>query len=92
VARRSRRLPGNDHSADEALRRVVAASGLAPGQEEAGLAFARSIWKAQQTYHGDTLAREAAVVIAKVVARGLNQPICQAIRSEVFDIPAPIAP
>ncbi|MCX6841249.1 MAG: hypothetical protein NTX53_03045 [candidate division WOR-3 bacterium] len=43
MAHRSRRLPGNDHSADEALRRFVAASGLMPGQEEAGMAFSREL-------------------------------------------------
>jgi hypothetical protein len=41
---------------------------------------------------GESLSQEAAALIAKWVARGLSQPVLQAIRSEVFNVPAPIAP
>jgi len=74
------------------VKQVLNSSGISTFQTASYLAFARMIWKAKQTYHGETLAQEAAVVIAKVVARGLTQAICQAIRSQVFDIGAPIAP
>jgi hypothetical protein len=50
------------------------------------------MWSKSQKMAGETLAKEAAVLIAKGVARGLNQAVMQAIRSEVFNVPAPIAP
>ena len=40
----------------------------------------------------EALAQEAAVLIAKWVARGLTQAVLQAIRTDVFNIAAPIAP
>jgi hypothetical protein len=55
------------------------------------LAFARTIWKDTQKYHGETLAIEAQVQIDKWTARGLVTSALEAIRSQVFDIPAPIA-
>ena len=41
---------------------------------------------------GESLAQEAAVLIAKWVARGLQEPVLQAIRTDVFNVAAPIAP
>jgi hypothetical protein len=40
---RRRNQHRHEYPSEERLRRVVAASGLAPGQEEAGLAFAREL-------------------------------------------------
>ncbi len=74
------------------VKQVLNSSGISTFQTAPYLAFSRSVWKAKQTYHGETLAKEAAVIIAKVVARGLTQAVCQAIRSQVFDIGSPIAP
>ena len=56
------------------------------------LAFARTIWKTSQKYHGATLAIEAQTQVDKWVARGLVQSALESIRTQVFDIPAPIAP
>ena len=41
---------------------------------------------------GALLAMEAAVLIAKWVARGLTQAVLQAIRTDVFNVAAPVAP
>jgi hypothetical protein len=41
---------------------------------------------------GESLAQEAAVLVAKWTARGLTAPVLQAIRSEVFNVGAPITP
>jgi hypothetical protein len=72
VARHSRRLSGNDHSADEALRRIVAASGLAPGQEEAGLAFARELGASMRRAPDPDFSRRTKRVAMKWFRRGLS--------------------
>jgi len=41
---------------------------------------------------GESAAQAAAVLIAKWVARGLTQSVLQAIRTQVFNVGAPIAP
>jgi hypothetical protein len=56
------------------------------------LALGREFWSAQQTFHGETLAIEAEIFIVKAVARGLTRSVCEAIRSQCFDIPAPSSP
>jgi glycyl-tRNA synthetase beta subunit len=43
-------------------------------------------------FAGEALAKEAATLTGKAVARGLAQSVCQNIRSGVFNIPAPGAP
>jgi hypothetical protein len=75
-----------------AVKQTLNASGVSVLQIAPYLAFGRELWSKSQKMAGETLAQEAAVIIAKAVARGLTAPICQAIRSEVFNIPAPIAP
>ena len=39
---------------------------------------------------GETLAKEAATLIAKWKARGLSEPVLQGIRTDVFNVSAPI--
>jgi hypothetical protein len=58
------------------------------------LDFGRELWHMthEREMSGESAAKEAAILIAKWVARGLTQAVLQAIRSEVFNIPAPIAP
>jgi len=53
-------------------------------------AFARSLFKlCRRGFSGEMLAMEAANLTATWVARGLSQSVLEAIRLEVFDIPAP---
>ena len=57
------------------------------------LDFGRELWKlSRKEISGESLALEAATLIAKWVARGLTQPLLQAIRTDVFNVAAPIAP
>jgi hypothetical protein len=56
------------------------------------LAFGRELWRLQrQGISGDSLAREAQVLLQKWVGRGLAQPVLEVIRTQVFNI-APIGP
>ena len=55
------------------------------------LSFARELWRLQtmQEMSGDSLAKEAATLIAKWVSRGLAQAVCETIRSQIFSVGAP---
>ena len=57
------------------------------------LCFGREMWAlTRKDISGESMAIEAATLIAKWVARGLTQSVLQAIRSAVFNVPAPTAP
>jgi hypothetical protein len=57
------------------------------------LNFGRELWAlSRKEISGETLAIEAATLIAKWVARGLTQSVLQSIRTDVFNIAAPVAP
>jgi hypothetical protein len=57
------------------------------------LDFGRELWRLQRNeVSGETLAQEAAVLIAKWKARGLTEAVLQGIRTDVFNVAAPIAP
>ncbi len=57
------------------------------------LCFGREVWAlSRKDISGESLALEAATLIAKWVARGLTQSVLQAIRTDVFNVAAPIAP
>ena len=80
-------------SMESQVKQTCDASGVSTIQYPFYLCFGREMWsKLQKEMSGESLAKEAAVLIAKWVARGLTQPVLQAIRSEVFNVPAPIAP
>jgi hypothetical protein len=57
------------------------------------LCFGREIWKlTRQDISGEAAALEAATKVAKWVSRGLTQSVLQKIRTDVFNISAPVAP
>ncbi len=57
------------------------------------LCFGREMWSLlRKEMSGESMAMEAATLIAKWVARGLTQSVLQAIRTDVFNVSAPIAP
>ncbi len=57
------------------------------------LDFGREMWKlSRQEFSGESLAEEAATLIAKWVARGLTQAVLESIRTGVFNVVAPSAP
>jgi len=81
-------------SMESQVKQTCDASGVSVIQYPFYLCFGRELWHMthQNEMSGESAAQAAAVLIAKWVARGLSQPVLQAIRSEVFSIPAPIAP
>lgn len=55
-------------------------------------AFSGQVYGLQVRMSGNALAMEVAVILAKWVARGLEQAVLEAIRDDVFGIPAPVGP
>ena len=74
---------------EAAVKMVLNSEGISVAQTASYLAFAREVWKKEQTYSGETLAIEAATLIGKWVARGLSQSVLEALRSQVFNVSAP---
>uniref|UniRef100_A0A7C4CCJ8 Uncharacterized protein n=1 Tax=candidate division WOR-3 bacterium TaxID=2052148 RepID=A0A7C4CCJ8_UNCW3 len=57
------------------------------------LSFGREVWRLlRQELSGESLKQEVAVLVAKWVARGLELPVLQAVRDDVFNIGAPASP
>ena len=56
------------------------------------LSFSRQVWAKRRRYAGETLNLEVATTLGKWAARGLSQSVLEAIRSEVYNIPAPVGP
>jgi len=69
---RRRNQHRHEYPSEERLRRVVAASGLAPGQEEAGLAFARELVASMHRAPDPDLSRRTKLVVMKWFRRGLS--------------------
>ena len=75
------------------VKQTCDASGVPTIQYPFYLNFGREIWAlTRKEVSGESLALEAATLIAKWVARGLTQSVLQAIRTDVFNVAAPIAP
>ena len=80
-------------SMEQQVKQTCDASGVPTIQYPFYLCFGREIWsRINKEMSGESLAQEAAVLIAKWVARGLTQAVLQAIRTQVFNVNAPIAP
>ena len=57
------------------------------------LCFGREMWSLiRKELSGEAMAKEAALLIAKWKARGLTEAVLQGIRTDVFNVSAPIAP
>ena len=57
------------------------------------LAFGREIWAlTRKDISGESLAKAVAILIAKWKARGYTEAVLQAIRTDVFNVSAPIGP
>jgi len=75
------------------VKQVCDGAGVPTIQYPFYLNFGREIWAlTRKEVSGESLAQEAAILIAKWVARGLTQSLLQAIRTDVFNVAAPIAP
>ena len=80
-------------SMEQQVKQTCDASGVSVIQYPFYLCFGREMWsKLQKEMSGEAMAQAAAVLIAKWVARGLTQAVLQAIRTDVFNVGAPIAP
>ncbi|OYD15439.1 hypothetical protein CH330_05660 [candidate division WOR-3 bacterium JGI_Cruoil_03_51_56] len=54
-------------------------------------AFGAEVWRLQNTgVSGESLAIEVGVLVAKWVGRGLTQSVLEAIRTDVFNVSAPL--
>jgi len=74
------------------VKQVLDGEGVATIDYPFYLSFARELWRLQRCeMSGDSLAREAQVLIQKWVGRGLSQPVLEVIRTQVFNI-APVGP
>jgi len=75
------------------VKQVCDGSGVPTIQYPFYLCFGREIWAlTRKDISGESAAIEAATLIAKWVARKLTQSVLQAIRTDVFNIGAPIGP
>jgi len=75
------------------VKQVCDGAGVPTIQYPFYLNFGREIWAlTHKEVSGESLALEAATLIAKWVARGLQTSVLQAVRTDVFNVAAPIAP
>ena len=76
------------------VKQTCDASGVSVIQYPFYLDFGRELWHIthETEMSGESAAQEAAVLITKWTARGLTQAVLQAIRTDVFNVAAPVAP
>ena len=73
------------------VKQTLDAKGVSIIQYPFYLNFGREMWRLKRMeVSGDSLAKEAATLIGKWVSRGLTQAVLEAIRSQVFDVAAPL--
>jgi hypothetical protein len=76
----------------QAVQDVLNTAGVVPMMFGVYYAFAGRLWRLLTVADGEAARAEAAILIALYVARGLTQTVLESIRTEVFNITAPIAP
>jgi hypothetical protein len=75
------------------VKQVCDGAGVPTIQYPFYLCFGREMWAlTRKDISGESLALEGAVLIGKWVARGLTQSLLKSIRTDVFNVAAPIAP
>ena len=75
------------------VKQVCDNAGVSTIQYPFYLCFGRELWSlGRKEISGESMAQEAATLIAKWVARGLTQTVLQTIRTGVFNVAAPVAP
>ena len=80
------------YAAENAVRGILNTAGVSVIQYPFYLSFGREMWKLTNRIAGESAAIEAAVHIAKWVARGLTQSVLESIRFDVFGVSAPAGP
>ena len=80
----------SQYTNDTEVRQMCDAAGVSIIQLPFYLAYGREMWRLRRSgLSGESLALEAAVLIAKWATRGLTQAVLEVIRTQVFDIGAP---
>jgi hypothetical protein len=75
------------------VKQVCDGAGVPTRDYPSYLAFGRSLWAlGRKEISGESAAKEAKVQIDKWKARGLTEAVLQGIRTDVFNIAAPIGP
>jgi hypothetical protein len=75
------------------VRQVINGAGATTIQYPFYLCFGRELWSLNRRgISGEALSLEAAILIAKWTAQGLTTAVLQAIRTDVFNVAAPVAP
>jgi len=80
-------------SMEDQVRQVLDMDGVSVIQYPFFLCFAREVWALEQRgMSGDALAAEVANLLTKWQGRGLGLSTLEKIRSQVFNVAAPVAP
>jgi hypothetical protein len=75
------------------VKQVCDGAGVSTIQLPFYLCFGREIWAlTRKDISGETMALAVAVLVTKWKARGLTEAVLQGIRTDVFNVSAPIAP
>jgi len=75
------------------VKQVCDGAGVATIQYPFYLCFGREMWSlVRSDISGESLAKEAKVLVDKWKARGLTEAVLQAVRTDVFNVVAPVAP
>jgi len=78
---------------EQQVKQVCDLAGVTTIQYPFYLCFGREMWAlTRKDISGESLAIEAATLIAKWVSRGLTQSVLYSIRTGVFNVSAPVAP
>ena len=78
---------------EQQVKQVCDGAGVSIIQYPFYLCFGREMWAMiRKDISGESAALAAAVLIAKWKARGLTEAVLQGIRTDVFNVSAPIAP
>ena len=80
-------------SMEQQVKQVCDSAGVSTIQYPFYLCFGREMWALiRKDISGESAAMEAAILVTKWTARGLTQAVLQAIRTDVFNVAAPVAP
>ena len=80
-------------SMEQQVKQVLDGSGVDTTDYPGYLSFGRQIWAlTRKDVSGESLAKAVAILITKWTARGYTQAVLQAIRTDVFNVAAPVAP
>jgi len=75
------------------VKQVLDGAGVDTTDYPGYLAFGREIWAlTRKDISGESLAKAVAILVTKWTARGYTSAVLQAIRTDVFNVVAPVGP